>query len=768
MTDLCNVRLSLFTRRFLMTTIVLMQIVGVLKRDARGGEVDPVTSGKRRVTVADAITMTQTGDRYYIDGFATGGNVGIFSPDGSKFAFVTQKGNLENNTVEFTLLVFRTAQVFHSPAPVVVAKLAASSNREAISHVTWLADNDTIVFLGEGPKEIPQIYKVNCGNKRLQRLTNHPTEILDFAVSAKGDKFVYVARTKAQPVMSEEMRKRGFAVTTQDWSELYTNQPPPDNTRGEIFVKAGERGVPRQVRSPIRYVDREMGGAITISPAGRYGLLTVYATNPPALWGSYEDNDLQESVKECASNTACLVKQYLLVTLDSGRAEPLIQAPTRDFEWAAWIPGEDAIAVVDAYLPLDVADSVELKKRQAHIFAAEIKLPGREITEILEEEKPFQADSLRWDGRANQLVILPDRFTGGPTIALRKEGGNWSKLDISGATDWTDTPLLVTLDEDMNSPPKLAATDPRTHQKAILLDLNPQFRNLDFGRVEVVHWKTKDGDEASGELYYPPDYAVGKRYPLVIQTHAFCPKCFWIDGPWGTAYAAQPLASHGFVVLQMYQGKVDEIMKRFDTAEEAPHSAELYEAAIDSLDEAGIIDRNRIGLMGFSRTSYHVLYALTNSRYRFAAATAADGIDFGYGNCVYAASVQGLCEKINGGPPYGASLENWRKMAFNFNLDKIIAPLLLQSISAPFSEWEIYSGLRWLKKPTELLNFYPDGVHALVKPGQRMTSQQTTVDWFRFWIKGEEDPDPAKAEQYKRWRAMRAVTAANGKAQPGN
>src|SRR4029077_13416038 len=210
---------------------------------------------------------------------------------------------------------------FHSPAPVVVAKLAASSNREAISHVTWLADNDTIVFLGEGPKEIPQIYKVNCGNKRLQRLTNHPTEILDFAVSAKGDKFVYVARTKAQPVMSEEMRKRGFAVTTQDWSELYTNQPPPDSTRSEIFVKAGERGVPRQVRSPIRYVDREMGGAITISPAGRYGLLTVYATNPPALWGSYEDNDLQESVKECASNTACLVKQYLLVTLDSGQAE---------------------------------------------------------------------------------------------------------------------------------------------------------------------------------------------------------------------------------------------------------------------------------------------------------------------------------------------------------------------------------------------------------------------------------------------------------------
>jgi len=29
------------------------------------------------------------------------------------------------------------------------------------------------------------------------------------------------------------------------------------------------------------------------------------------------------------------------------------------------------------------------------------------------------------------------------------------------------------------------------------------------------------------------------------------------------------------------------------------------------------------------------------------------------------------------------------------------------------------------------------------------------VDWFSFWLKGEEDPDPAKAEQYKRWRKLR-------------
>jgi hypothetical protein len=77
------------------------------------------------------------------------------------------------------------------------------------------------------------------------------------------------------------------------------------------------------------------------------------------------------------------------------------------------------------------------------------------------------------------------------------------------------------------------------------------------------------------------------------------------------------------------------------------------------------------------------------------------------------------------------------------NLDKITAPLLLQSILAPLSEWEIYSGLRWFQKPTELLNFYPEGIYTLVKPGQRMTSQQTTVDLFCFWKKIQIQPRPS-------------------------
>ena len=53
--------------------------------------------------------------------------------------------------------------------------------------------------------------------------------------------------------------------------------------------------------------------------------------------------------------------------------------------------------------------------------------------------------------------------------------------------------------------------------------------------------------------------------------------------------------------------------------------------------------------------------------------------------------------------------------------------------------------------------------HVLTNPVERMASQGLSVDWFRFWLQGYEDPDPAKAEQYKRWGELKKMQAENEK-----
>jgi len=42
------------------------------------------------------------------------------------------------------------------------------------------------------------------------------------------------------------------------------------------------------------------------------------------------------------------------------------------------------------------------------------------------------------------------------------------------------------------------------------------------------------------------------------------------------------------------------------------------------------------------------------------------------------------------------------------------------------------------------------------------------VDWFCFWLKGEEDTDPAKVEQYVRWRELRKLQQTDKTGQKSN
>jgi hypothetical protein len=71
-------------------------------------------------------------------------------------------------------------------------------------------------------------------------------------------------------------------------------------------------------------------------------------------------------------------------------------------------------------------------------------------------------------------------------------------------------------------------------------------------------------------------------------------------------------------------------------------------------------------------------------------------------------------------------------------------------------------GLSDQGRPVDFI-YLPNGTHLLSKPTERLVSQQGNVDWFCFWLKGEEDPDPAKAEQYERWRELRKLQERNEK-----
>lgn len=717
---------------------------------------------KRPVTVEDSIQMTRLGDPSYTNGASSKGMVAKFSPDGKHFVVVLKRGNLQANTNEYSLVLFQTAAVFQSPEPQVLVSLGSSSNRPAIDNVLWLNDNDTILFLGEHPGEPTQLYSLKWSSKELTKLTSSATNLTSFVTTANGEVIVHTAKRPVSPFLTESVERQGIAVTSQFVTDLIRgNGSYGGNELGDdsLFVtRLGQRAETKI--ATLGRISAISHPKMSLSPDGAHLLLQTEATHVPNTWSEYEDQFLQPSMRQSHPPGAhTYIFQYELVDTVTGASQVLFDAPIPTFgSEMAWSPDSKSVLVSNVYLPLNVNDPAERALRKAHTFLVEFKIPSRQFVKVSQDDLRL----LSWDPDTGYVacdVGRIDSLSGKttPKAYFRKSGERWSR---SSALEQTGVPRLpdIVLDEDMNTPPHLVAIDPPTGRKFRLMDLNPQFQNLALARVEEITWKDSRGNEVKGGLYWPPDYAAGQKYPLVIQTHGWHADRFWMDGPWPTAFAAQALAGKRFFVVQV----PDPNSHIWVTSKEAPRAMQSYEGAVDYLDRRGLIDRNRVGITGFSRTYWYVTYTLTHSKHHFASAALADGVDFSYFQYMAFSNadpeMSGEFEQVYGGPPYGKGLPQWLKQSPSFLMDRIGTPLRIQTLgpTSVLSDWHWYSGLSRLGKPVEMI-YIPEGTHILEKPSDRIISQQGNVDWFCFWLKGEEDPDPAKDEQYKRWRELRSL-----------
>jgi hypothetical protein len=173
-----------------------------------------------------------------------------------------------------------------------------------------------------------------------------------------------------------------------------------------------------------------------------------------------------------------------------------------------------------------------------------------------------------------------------------------------------------------------------------------------------------------------------------------------------------------------------------------------------------------VGIVGFSRTCFYVLSALTAQSLDFQAAAITDGVDEGYLQYVLELdlnsnnSIAREAEAVIGSAPFGQGLQTWLQRSPLFNMDRVTAPLqVVTTRRAVLDMWEPYATLRYLNKPVDLV-VLNSNEHVLTNPAVRLASQGATVDWFRFWLQGYKDPDPRKSEQYERWERLRTTSAA--------
>ncbi len=769
---------------------------------------------KRPFTVKDSIETSYIVDPARFTGRGLRGQqplgFPIYSPDDKAFLLVTQRGLLSDNALEGTIWLFDRETVRDYvlgksrsvPVPRKLASVMATSNTPVIDDVRWIDGSKRIAFLGKDRSPYQQLFLADVDTGQLMVLTKGNSYVTAYDI--RGDAIAYTALTQQR--RPARFDRDFIEVNNMSIYQLLYRNPVASadleegtvqQLENSLHIVRGGKEIPMEFKmegSPLRL----FVPTLSLSPDAKSLITVAPIQEIPKGWDQYVPRLEMLRVKpgpyknEYGIEGDQIPARYAIVNLETGSASSLVDAPAgRDLGYisvptgAFWLEDNRHVVLTNTYRPFSAStDATPSLHRTEGPAVTVVDVPTREIgpdIELRPLEPPLfssgpqkRITGIIWSETTHEVTIQysgpdpgDDWVSAADTYALRS--GKWLKTEEGGAhrSAKAEGPIVLTVRQDLNHPPMLWGRAHGKSSDSVIWDPNPQLPVIKMGKTALYSWKDENGKNWAGVLALPPDYDTKRRYPLVIQTHGFDASKFFSDGEYTTGSGGLALVAKNIIILQMEESVPHFSSSQIGSPEEAPENLAGFESAVNNLADSGLVDRTRVGVIGFSRTCFHVLYALARRPNLFAAASVTDGVNFSYVEYLLAHGMDEYLnesEIINGGPPFGNNLTKWTRNAPNFGLDKIKTPLLISALHQGnlLSQWETYSGLRRLSKPVEMLFWWKENTpHILVQPAQRYASQQSAVDWFDFWLNGREDTDPTKAEQYARWRELRKLQEQN-------
>lgn len=520
--------------------------------------------------------------------------------------------------------------------------------------------------------------------------------------------------------------------------------------REDSLVRIGDGGEVRPRVMPTGH----MPGLIAASesrwsPDGNWLAYTVRKDEQVQLWRSRTDGSAQEQL----TNNAADVRDFawsddgtaLFFTVGTPRAE--LRAREQARAWQGYRYDEDFWTFTD--------------------------LLGPQLIRALETDLATWTVAL--DARIERLATETER-----AAFIRAHARDPGAVDVSElARRLPDDDLqlchkagkdrLLCVRETASRPAHVVAVDARSARTQVLADVSPEFRNYRLGKVERFEWDTPTfawnepggalagvyPKRAHGYILYPPDFDPGKKYPVFIDpyiAHGF--------NSLGAEHPLHAYAASGFVVLrtefplltrQISMGQMH------DPQLGHPHLTMLMESTLRALDIVagrGFIDVRRVGIGGVSHGTFVPLYMM--QKYDRIAAISISSPHFGPLQHYWATrKARQFTAAFGTGESAGGRPDFWDEIDIAAHVDTIEAPILMH-----LAAQETYALVRLIRnladagKPYDAYVFAAE-THIKWQAAHLHAIATRNLDWFRFWLQDFEDPSPAKAEQYLRWRELR-------------
>jgi dipeptidyl aminopeptidase/acylaminoacyl peptidase len=281
----------------------------------------------------------------------------------------------------------------------------------------------------------------------------------------------------------------------------------------------------------------------------------------------------------------------------------------------------------------------------------------------------------------------------------------------------------------------------RIEKPMALAKVNERLRQLTRACTEVVRWKGAQGDEVEGLLYYPHEYKAGTKYPLVVMIHggpALADTDCW-DDTWLSP--VNLLCQRGaFVLRPNYHGSSSYGLKWLESITGGKYGdleTVDVEKGVDALIARGLVDRERLGLAGWSNGAVLTNRLLVETTRYKAASSGAGSVEYvsDWANCEFGDAFDRYY--LGASPLEGPQLY-LRKSPF-YRLDRVRTPTLIffgaeDRVVATGQGWVHYRGLQQLGKAPVRFVLFPGEKHLLTKLAHQRRKLEEELAWFDRYL----------------------------------
>jgi dienelactone hydrolase len=329
---------------------------------------------------------------------------------------------------------------------------------------------------------------------------------------------------------------------------------------------------------------------------------------------------------------------------------------------------------------------------------------------------------LKPGGGVNHLVWL-EKNVG--SLAKAKDAEVYQYI----VQDYDDSPDVFVCGKDFKNAKQVTKT-------------NPFQKDYAWGRSELITYTTDKGRKLQGALIYPPGYEQGKKYPMIVYTYELLSQNVhrYIAPSDRSYYNISVFSSLGYIVLE------PDIV--FRMRQPGWSVVECVTAGVKKVIEMGIVDPERIGIIGHSMGGFNSSFVATHTDGIFAAAVAgapiADQVSY-YGDHHWGSGIAETDHIETGQERMEVALyEDLQAYIDNsavFNVHNMTVPLLLEhgdkdGIIAWYQSIELYNIARRAKKNVVMLGYIGED-HGLRKKQNQRDYQRRILAWFGHYLKGE-------------------------------